>query len=189
MRTEKELVELRNEMKSNKPKFRRQDWFLKGLNEKWRKPKGLDSKLRARRRGKGAHISPGYGSPSKVRGLSREGLNFVFVRNLKDLDIIGKDDLIVLNGNLGARKKIEILKKIKEKKLKMFNFNDLEKAIKKFTDNFEARKKEKEEKKKQKTQKESEKEKAKPKEEIKETDEEKKKREQEEKRRVLEGKA
>jgi len=189
MRTEKELLELRNDIKRDKPKFRRQDWFLKGLNEKWRKPKGLDSKLRARRRGKGAVVSPGYGSPSKAKGLSREGLKFVFVRNLKELDAVGKDNLIVLNGRLGARKKIEILNKIKEKKLNLFNFKDLEKAIKKFIDIFDARKKQKEEKKKKKTQKESEKEKAKPKEEKKETEDEKKKREQEEKRKVLEGKA
>ncbi|MCD6106274.1 MAG: 50S ribosomal protein L32e, partial [Thermoplasmata archaeon] len=46
---EKRLLELRNRLNRKRPEFRRQEWFrYKRLGEKWRRPRGLHSKMRKR---------------------------------------------------------------------------------------------------------------------------------------------
>ena len=54
-------------MKKKKPKFIRQDAHKKGrLAKKWRKPKGLQSKMRLCKKGYRKRISKGYKSPKEV---------------------------------------------------------------------------------------------------------------------------
>ena len=86
METER-LLEIRRRIKSRKPEFIRQDYHKKpGLKRKWRKPKGLHSKLRLNKRGKYKKVSKGYRSPWQVRGLHKTGLEERIVNNIKQLD-------------------------------------------------------------------------------------------------------
>ena len=63
------LLQVRKELKERKPEFIRQDNpKRKKLNYKWRKPKGIHSKMRHNRRGKRGSPSPGYGSPNEIKG-------------------------------------------------------------------------------------------------------------------------
>ena len=53
---DEKLLELRNERKAKKPDFVRQEaWRRPKLAIKWRQPKGMQSKLRKKYRGKGKH--------------------------------------------------------------------------------------------------------------------------------------
>lgn len=187
MKDVKKLLEFRNARKKKKPNFLRQDAHkVKRLKKHWRSSKGLDSKMR---RGLGSYRkepSPGYGSPKLVRGLTRAGLREVLVFNVHDLSKITKDDIVVISGNIGTRKKIEILKKIKELKLKVKNFKDVDGFLKKIEEKEAQKKKEKETKKeKKKKAKEEALKKAETKKKEAETKEEKEEAEEKKEKDVL----
>ena len=109
-------------------KFLRRVWYRhsklgKGRKnkQKWRNPTGRHNKMRLKRKGYQTVVSIGYKSPSKELGLI-EGKNPVQVSNVKDLAKIKKNEIGIV-GNVGIRKKIEIAKEAKEKKIKIYNLN------------------------------------------------------------------
>jgi len=82
----------------------------------WRKPTGRDNKMREKRRGYPAVVSIGCKKEnSNVKKL-------VIVRNIEDLKKIEKGKTILL-GNVGIKKKLEILKKAKEMNILIFKTN------------------------------------------------------------------
>ncbi len=117
-------MNLRKKIKKKKPKFRRQEWFRKKpLGEKWRKPRGLHSKLRRHEKAKGSLPKPGYGSPSDVRGLNREGYREVLVRNAKDIEKINpKEEIAIIASGVGKKKRLEILEFAGKKNIKVGNY-------------------------------------------------------------------
>ena len=130
--------------------------------------------------------SVGYSSPRAVRGFTRLGLKPFIVKTLKDLNKI-KDEIIIIGKTVGLKKKIQLLEKIKQLKLKVENVKDVDKFIKEAKENLEKRKLKRKEKKKAKETKKVEK----PKEEKpkkQETEKEKEKKAKEKKRKVLEQK-
>lgn len=179
------LLELRRKIKKKTPHFVRQEGFKRKrlARSGWRAPKGVSSKMRTKIDGKRKLPVIGYSSPREVRGLTRDGFKPVLVHSLNELDNIKKDEIIIIGGTVGLKKKLQILEKIKQSKLKVANVKNIEEFIKKSKEDLAAKKKEKEEVKKKKEKK---KEKPKKKEEKKETEEEKEKREKEEKRKILE---
>jgi large subunit ribosomal protein L32e len=94
----------------------------------WRRPAGRDNKMRDKRRGYPAVVSIGYGSEKKSRGKINN-LVPLKVNNLKDLEKIGKNNIAII-GKIGKKKRMDILKKAKEMKIEVANFN-LEKIDKK----------------------------------------------------------
>jgi len=188
MKSQSELLEIRKEIKERKPKFTRQEYPVrKKLRELvWRRPKGIHSKMRDKKRGKRIQPSVGWKSPRAVCGLTKDGLTPMLIKNLNGLNNVTKNHIIILSGLLGNKKRIEILKKIEEKKLKILNVKDIKKEINDIVQRFQERKKLKETKLKSKKQ-EKKIEKKETKEEPK-TEEDKKKQEKEDKRKLLEGK-
>ncbi len=173
----KSLLDLRNYLKLKKPDFLRQDAHkVKKIDKKWARPKGRHSKMRVGLRGHGKRPSIGYSSPREVKGLNKQGLKEVLVNNINDLKKVKDKDkeVILLASNLGLKKRIEILKKVKELKLKIANIKDIDSFVSNVESFLRERKKKKEEK---KPKKEAEK--------I-EVKEEKKEEEKEIKRKVLE---
>ena len=122
-----EMLKLRKGIKKKKPKFRRQEYFRKrSLGDKWRKPRGLHSKLRKHEKARGSLPKPGYGSPSAVRGLNRDGYREVFVRNVKDLEKINpKEEVAVIANGVGKKKKIEILEFAEKNGIRVDNYKIL----------------------------------------------------------------
>lgn len=175
------LLELRNKMKKRKPNFYRQEFDRrKRLKLKWRAPKGRHSSLRNKNRGRRKHPSMGFSSPRAVRGLTREGYKIVLIHNLAELNKIKKGEIAEFSSTLGLKKKLELLKKIKEKAMKITNIKNIPEFIKSAEEKIALKKKEAKEKTKTETKE------IKKKEEKKITQEEKEKQEKEEKRRVLE---
>lgn len=117
------LLKLRLKKKRKKPKFLRQNWFrLPKLGEKWRRPKGRQSKLRRHKKAKGFLPNPGYGAPKQVRGLHPSGLEEVRIFNIKDLEKIEpKKQCVRLASVIGNKKRLEIIKKAEELKIKVLN--------------------------------------------------------------------
>jgi len=182
----KKLLGLRNKMKAKKPVFLRQDGHkLKKLKKNWRRPKGRDSKMRYGFRSYRLSPSMGYSSPKSVRGLNRDGLKEIVVNNLKDLDRVIESNFVVIGSCVGLKKKLEILKKIKELKLNC-NIKNIDEFVKKSLDALEKKKAQAKKKSelKEKAKKEALKKQSAKKKEEKQTEEEIK----EEKKKVLEKK-
>jgi len=182
----KELLELRKKMKGKRPKFVRQDAHKKRLRKRWVKPRGLHSKIRLKKAGHAKKVSAGYGSPTEVRGLSKEGLKMVMVHNENELGKIDKEkEGVIIASGVGLKNKILLLKKCQEKGIKVINLN-ADEYLKKKEDEIKKKsekKKVKEEKrKKKKEEKEEEKE---DKLEEKLSDEDKKEAEKKEKDKLL----
>lgn len=87
----------------------------------WRKPTGRDNKMREKRRGYPAVVSVGYKKNKKVRGKI-ENKQLIIVKNIKELEKIKENELAIM-GNVGKKKRIEIAKKAKEKKIIIYNLN------------------------------------------------------------------
>ena len=106
-----------------KPKFLKQGVnYLKRVRVRWRKPRGTDSKLRIREKSKGKMSNVGYRAPKSTRGLHPSGLREIYVQNIKDLEKI--DPKICagrLSSTIGKKKKLEIIKKSEERKIKLLN--------------------------------------------------------------------
>ena len=116
-------------------KFLRRTWnrynkLGKGRKKKqvWRSPKGRDNKMRKKRKGYPIVVSVGYKQKKSERKLVR------VVRNTEDLEKIKKNEMVII-GNIGKRKKIEIAKKATKMKIPIQNIN-----IKKFLKKFEKQK-------------------------------------------------
>ena len=146
----KNLLDIRKRAKEKKPKFIRQDFHKKTrLKEKWRRPKGLHSKIRLKIKGKAKPVSSGYRSPKKVRGMHKTGLEEKMITSIKDLETLDfKKHGLIISSSLGNKKKIIILKKAKELGLNVMNIKNPGDFIKKVEDMISAKNKSKKEEKK-----------------------------------------
>ena len=114
-------------------KFLRTDWMRYsrlGKNRKkiqrWRRAKGRHNKIRKRREGYPSKPLIGYGAPRKESGKIH-GLIPLVVGSFNDLNDAGKHNIIILGRRLGARKKMEIIKRTREMNLKIANLKTEEK--------------------------------------------------------------
>jgi len=103
----------------------------------WRKPTGRDNKMREKRKGYPAIVGIGHRTEKK----SRDTINKkkpVLINSIKDLENFGKkpDNKIAIIGSVGKKKKINLVKKAKEMKIKINNLK-----IEKFLKNAEKIKK------------------------------------------------
>jgi len=108
--------------------------------QKWRRPTGRDNKMREKRKGYPAIVKIGYKQDVKTRGEIK-AKKPIMIMNVNDLEKIKKNEIGII-GHMGKKKKIELAKIAKEKKIKVYNLNS-EKFLKK----VEKVKKEKDEKK------------------------------------------
>jgi large subunit ribosomal protein L32e len=133
--------------KKKRARFLRSDWHKRlriGRRRKklrkWRRPKGRHNKIRERRKGRGARVDVGYGSPKVVRGTIN-GLKPVLIYSPKDLEKLGEEDVGII-ASVGMKKKLEILNAAKEMaKTKQIKLNvDIEEELEKINKKLEAKK-------------------------------------------------
>jgi len=121
-------------LKRKKTKFIRQSGKnLKRLGKKWRKPRGSQSKLRKYKKSRGFMPHPGYGSPKLIRGLHPSGLEDVLIYNQNELEKLNPEKQACrIASSIGKKKKIEIMKRAEELKIKILNpFKIVEKKAEK----------------------------------------------------------
>jgi large subunit ribosomal protein L32e len=107
----------------NKPKFRRQEsWRYKRVKEGWRRPRGIDSKMRKKVKGWPRSPEVGYRSPKETRGLHPSGYEEILVRSVDEIsEIDPQRQAVRIARSVGARKRVEILAKAEEKEIHVLN--------------------------------------------------------------------
>jgi len=106
-----------------KPKFRRQEsWRYKRVTDRWRRPHGIDSKMRKKIKGWPASPTTGYRSPKKIRGIHPSGFVETRVMTVDDLIRIDPEiQAIRIAHTVGGRKRVEILTRAEEKGIHVLN--------------------------------------------------------------------
>mmetsp|Transcript_45750 Transcript_45750/g.91567 ORF Transcript_45750/g.91567 Transcript_45750/m.91567 type:complete len:123 (+) Transcript_45750:221-589(+) len=96
----------------------------KRIKKGWRKPKGIDSCVRRKFRGKVLMPNIGFGSNKKTRNLTPRGFYKIKVRNPKELEIIQMSNKIFeaeIDHGVGYLKRTKILEKAGSMDLKVIN--------------------------------------------------------------------
>ena len=117
----------RNRMSHRRPAFKRQNWFrYKRLGDKWRRPRGIHSKMRRHFKYRIPVAQVGFGGPASVRGLHPSGFEEVRVNNLKEIDNVDpKTQAIRIASTVGDKKREIIVNKADELGIRVLNRRDL----------------------------------------------------------------
>lgn len=109
--TDEPLLEKSQLQRRKKPKFKRQEsWRYKRVKANWRKPRGIDSKMRKKVKGWPPSPKAGYRSPKKTRGLHPSGYVEIHVQTVEDLYTIDPENQAIRIGRtVGGKKRVEIL--------------------------------------------------------------------------------
>ena len=116
MESIEELLERRKAISSRRPKFVRQEsWRYVRVKEEWRKPKGIDSKMRTQKKGWPPIVMIGSRGPKSVRGLHPTGFTEKVVHNVRELEsVLPGKEVARIAATVGARKRAEMFKRAKE---------------------------------------------------------------------------
>jgi large subunit ribosomal protein L32e len=125
--TAEKALELRESVKKKKPSFVRQEsWRYKRLSESWRRPRGLDNKMRRKIKGWPPTVNVGYRGPKATRGLHPSGYKEVLAYNTKDLEEIDpKTQAIRIAHTVGKRKRAKILVEARKRKITILNLKEV----------------------------------------------------------------
>ena len=118
-----DLLEQRKKISEHRPKFKRQEsWRYKRLAVTWRKPKGVDNKMRKQVSGVPPLVKIGYRGPRISRGLHPSGYVDSLVHNVKDLMLLDNSkDAARIARTVGNKKRLEIISKAESMGIKLIN--------------------------------------------------------------------
>jgi large subunit ribosomal protein L32e len=137
------LIETKKRAKAKKPRFVRQDEFrFTRLKAKWRKPRGIHSKLRRRKAGKRAVVKTGYKTPRDLQGCNTQGLKLVVVATIKEIEALDKSKhSAIIARAVGKRKRVELLTAAEKNGVQVYNIKDVASYKKTVANELAARKK------------------------------------------------
>ena len=126
-------LKLRKRAKVKKPNFVRQEsWKYVRLKKNWRRPHGLDNKVRKRFKGWPARVSAGYCGPKIGKGLHPSGFEEVLVYNTDGLKKIDPGTQAVrISHTVGQRKRVQILAEARKEKIVVLNQRQAKETAKK----------------------------------------------------------
>ncbi|MDD4307231.1 MAG: 50S ribosomal protein L32e [Thermoplasmata archaeon] len=122
---EKIAFNLRNDKSRNRPEFHRQEWFrYLRVGDKWRKPRGIHSKMRRHYGYRPNIVAIGYRGPKAARGKHPSGFDEVIIYNLKEMEGLNpKKQAIRIGHSVGYLKRMHIAILADEMELRILNFN------------------------------------------------------------------
>lgn len=123
-------VRLRARLKQKKPKFvRPESWRYIRLKENWRRPRGLDHKVRLKYAGWPPGVEAGYRGPKRARGLHPCGSREVLVYNPDDVkELDAESEVIRIGHTVGKRKRARIIAEAKKKRIRVLNVKTAKEA-------------------------------------------------------------
>ena len=122
------LMRLKKRISQKRPYFRQfEEWRLVRIKDHWRKPKGIDNKMRQKRKGWPRTVNIGFRSPRAVRHLHPSGKEEIAVFNVGDLTIVDPETQVArIGGTVGRRKRRAILKEALELDIRILNPGSIE---------------------------------------------------------------
>ena len=119
----REALKLRARARNKKPNFvRAESWKYDRFSLSWRKPRGLDNKIRRKIKGWPAGPSMGYKGPKVARFLHPSGYREVIVFNVEGLSTIDTNTQAArIAHTVGKRKRALIIAEAKNLNIKILN--------------------------------------------------------------------
>ncbi|KAJ3414843.1 60S ribosomal protein L32 [Chytridiales sp. JEL 0842] len=112
-------------VKKRTKKFtRHQSDRYKKIDPSWRKPKGIDNRVRRRFKGQIAMPKIGYGSNAKTRHVMPNGFKKFLVSNVRDLDLLlmhNRTYAAEIAHNVSSRKRVAIVERAAQLDVKVIN--------------------------------------------------------------------
>ena len=119
----KALAAKKKEISDHRPAFVRQEsWRYVRIHPEWRKPKGVDSKMRRQDKGWPPLVRVGYRGPAEARGLHPSGHFEILVHRVADLEgAVPGRDVARIGRTVGAKKRASILDRATELGIRVVN--------------------------------------------------------------------
>jgi large subunit ribosomal protein L32e len=136
----KKALKTRERAKNKKPSFvRSESWRYDKFSDSWRRPRGLDHKMRRKIKGWPPTVSVGYKGPKIARGLHPSGYREVIVHNINDIAPIDPATQAArIAHTVGMRKRAQIIAEAKKRKVYILNFKVIKESPKEETDTEQA---------------------------------------------------
>jgi len=125
---QRKALRTRARARNKKPAFLRQEsWRDSKFSESWRRPRGIDNKVRRKVLGWPASPSTGYKGPNVARGLHPSGYREVIVCNVEAVATIdAATQAIRIGRTVGKRKRALIIAEAEKLQVKVLNVNVVE---------------------------------------------------------------
>lgn len=125
-------IKTKGRISSERPDFNRSEYTrFPRLGNKWRSSKGIRSKMRLKKRSRAAIVETGYRSPIIARNLRVDGRSEVLIFRTMDLASLDPATQVArIGGDVGRRKRLEILEKAAELNVTVVNRRPSDKPLK-----------------------------------------------------------
>mmetsp|Transcript_23125 Transcript_23125/g.53637 ORF Transcript_23125/g.53637 Transcript_23125/m.53637 type:complete len:137 (-) Transcript_23125:43-453(-) len=115
-------------VKKRSKKFARHqaDLFIRIQNSSWRKPKGIDGRVRRRFKGAVPMPSIGYGSDKRTRNIHPNGFKSVVVNNVQELEMLmmhNRSYAATVGHSVSTKLRAEIIARAEQLAIRVTNAN------------------------------------------------------------------